>query len=513
MRFILPVCLLFLLSFTLPGISEERPEGIPMSPIGQYIGNGYTIIPADNSVFFGGTISEESVESLIRTLNQEAATRGNRWLTIASGGGDIYAAMTLGRYLHRNKINISVAGICASACAAYVLPAGFLKVATSTDDILFHRGSRTSPDQSRQDALFALESIEQKFSQTGAASVAFDREYMFAQLQKIRETEIAYFDEIGLNRDFNSCYLAPAILDESRQKNINWWTYPQETLKALGLSNLIIEPSTDVSDTARQILHVAMLQMPAEHRTVGKVSSIDGSACRLSGILNNWPGEGERWIHPRIDSQFYLHAYFSLFTALLDGAFCTRCTGVEGLPFKKPSFTMGFGDKEKLLISGEVAFYSVHELFDDFGDNHKVLTLDGVALDRDSARLLGIFLAKSNKNIEIKQCNKTCAAYLHAPYKGTACGAIRNITPEDLEAALVDKEAYIRAAQKFHLATLRERLDSIHANHDISELESLSDKLAQTSLKRYLNGQRELDKIYRQDILSSTCNSPELASQ
>ncbi|WGL15921.1 hypothetical protein PVT68_14220 [Microbulbifer bruguierae] len=513
MRFFQSICFLFLLSFTLPGLAEERREGIPMSPIGQYIGNGYIIIPAEDSVFFGGTITKESVDALIQSLDQEAAVKDNRWLTIASGGGDIYAAMTLGRYLHRNEMNINVAGICASACAAYILPAGFLKVATSTDDILFHRGSRTTPDQSRQDALFAMESIEQKFSQTGAASVAFDQEYMFAQLQKIRETEIAYFDEIGLNRDFNSCYLAPAILDESRQKNINWWTYPRETLKALGLSNLIIEPSTDVSDTAKQILHVAMLQMPAEHRTVGEVSSTDGSACRLSGILNNWPGEGERWIHPRIDSQFYLYAYFSLFTELLDGVFCTDCTGVEGLPFKKPSYTMSFGDKEKLLISGEVAFYSVHELFDDFGDNHKVLTLDGVALDRDSARLLGISLAKSNQNIEIKQCNKTCTAYLHAPYKGTACGAIRNITPEDLEAALVDKEAYIRAARKGYLATLREWLDSIHANYDISELESLSEKLAQTSLNRYLDEQRELDKKYQQDILSSTCNSPELASQ
>lgn len=67
--------------------------------------------------------------------------RGDR-LIITSTGGDLYAGMSLGDFINRNRISVEVDDYCISSCANYVFLAGAKKILNTDSLVIFHGGPK-----------------------------------------------------------------------------------------------------------------------------------------------------------------------------------------------------------------------------------------------------------------------------------------------------------------------------------------------------------------------------------
>jgi hypothetical protein len=77
-----------------------------------------------------------------RALFEEAAARGVTHLRITSAGGYVEAGIALGRWVHRNRVEVVVADHCLSSCANYVFPAGARKVIRPGAVVAWHGSYR-----------------------------------------------------------------------------------------------------------------------------------------------------------------------------------------------------------------------------------------------------------------------------------------------------------------------------------------------------------------------------------
>lgn len=77
-----------------------------------------------------------------RAFFEDVADRPVTALTITSTGGFVEAAINLGRWVHRNGVDVVVGSHCLSACANYVFPAGRRKVIRPGAVVAWHGSYR-----------------------------------------------------------------------------------------------------------------------------------------------------------------------------------------------------------------------------------------------------------------------------------------------------------------------------------------------------------------------------------
>ena len=104
-----------------------------------YLNAGRSVAQIDtlgDTARFEGTITRESAARLIAILDAAAPPKR---LVMSSGGGDSNAAKEIGDVLARRHIELEVVGLCASACAGFVLPAAPAVVLNGI--VIFHGSS------------------------------------------------------------------------------------------------------------------------------------------------------------------------------------------------------------------------------------------------------------------------------------------------------------------------------------------------------------------------------------
>lgn len=98
----------------------------------------------DNAYFpsLEGAISNDTVTTLINSPR----LKKTRYLRIDSAGGDIQAAISLGRYLREHNIGVLVDGLCLSSCAHFIFATSVRKKITTGSIVAFH-GTATARSQ------------------------------------------------------------------------------------------------------------------------------------------------------------------------------------------------------------------------------------------------------------------------------------------------------------------------------------------------------------------------------
>ena len=84
-------------------------------------------------------ISDQTYLNFKNRVTNSSAERIER-LVINSIGGDMFAAMAIGRLLQKNGIDIEVKDFCGSSCANYIFPSGKRKLLNETSLIGYHGG-------------------------------------------------------------------------------------------------------------------------------------------------------------------------------------------------------------------------------------------------------------------------------------------------------------------------------------------------------------------------------------
>jgi len=101
-----------------------------------FIVNDANTKPIDKSVSYSGYINEQSIAPIIHAI-QEGANE----LIVDSIGGEEDAAIKLAHIIHANNVNITVDGVCMSACAFYLFPASQTRTIKPNSLVTFHNNS------------------------------------------------------------------------------------------------------------------------------------------------------------------------------------------------------------------------------------------------------------------------------------------------------------------------------------------------------------------------------------
>lgn len=91
---------------------------------------------SQGEIIYVGSIEQERVEKVMALYQ-----RGDR-LLIKSAGGDLYAGIMLGNFIHQQKMSVEVLDFCISSCANYVFLSGYTKILNPNSLVIFHGGPK-----------------------------------------------------------------------------------------------------------------------------------------------------------------------------------------------------------------------------------------------------------------------------------------------------------------------------------------------------------------------------------
>lgn len=149
------------------GACSEEPRLDPNGPI-KIVGD---------TIIVGGKIDADLASSVINALNQNDSLTT---MLISSPGGDAQAGMAIGLAVHQARLDVTVRGVCASACAQYVFVAGDKKRVEEGSIIALH----SSPS--------AMEAVLEK-------SPYRTQSYVFSE---VATTEALFYQEIEISAQF-----------------------------------------------------------------------------------------------------------------------------------------------------------------------------------------------------------------------------------------------------------------------------------------------------------------------
>lgn len=102
----------------------------------------------NGQLVYKGKIIKEKLNQLFNAYENadEKPTR----LVISSTGGELSLGMDFGEWVYHHQLDVEVAGVCASSCANYVLPAGRIKYLNKDSALVWH-GSAWQEDWEIED--------------------------------------------------------------------------------------------------------------------------------------------------------------------------------------------------------------------------------------------------------------------------------------------------------------------------------------------------------------------------
>ncbi|KIP74463.1 hypothetical protein SN11_13805 [Vibrio harveyi] len=173
------------------------------------------------TLYFNGEITAEKVAQVIDLANVQP--NGVVALMIDSDSGEYRPAMELGRWLYNNQIHLIVNGVCASACANYVLTAAPSTLVMKGSEILWFGGAMS--DEWLQDG-FDKQELEQWHE---SLSLWRQQEDAFFALVDVNP-KITMYGHINKREKLQK---AGCDTDDAA------WTYHIDDMQKLGLNNIV----------------------------------------------------------------------------------------------------------------------------------------------------------------------------------------------------------------------------------------------------------------------------------
>lgn len=193
---------------------------------------------------FRGLITDVTVHSALELY--AAAGRKPSILSIESSGGTSRAAMTLGKLIFENAMDVEVDTYCHSSCANYVFTAGRQKLLSRTASLVWHGGATQPVSERRLEEL-----LEETLSQLDAATKAkflegrsheAQIELVHRSLLELIRLETQFFERIGVDQRITTLGIAsqPPPLEGGRYMG---WDYSLEDLATLGIYGIVLKDS------------------------------------------------------------------------------------------------------------------------------------------------------------------------------------------------------------------------------------------------------------------------------
>jgi len=211
--------LLFVIAASLNGCARTSPiVEIPvteMSIVGE-------------SFIYRGSISRESNDRLFKLA--ESIGFVPTTLVITSKGGATNAGMELGRWVFRNRLDVTVTEYCLSSCANYIFTAGIRKTLAPSAALTWHGGSM---QEEWGDPCSDIPKSVQEQGLRCADMEKLQRE----QLKEFKRAEKSFFAEIGVDQRVTILGQDPQYDCGGRTASLGW-DYSIEDMGRLGIENI-----------------------------------------------------------------------------------------------------------------------------------------------------------------------------------------------------------------------------------------------------------------------------------
>jgi hypothetical protein len=185
----------------------------------------------EKSVSYSGAITPFLVDNFIDKIKLDGATK----LIVNSQGGDVAAAIKLGRWVRSRNLDVEVRGQCNSACANYIFFAGNRKIIAPRSIVLWH-GSIEQKDireMQRKYAELLLKSHDDRSSLTEEeASYLESKRKAFQLAMEMRELQARFYDELEINE-----YIT-RLGQEPVHAEIDWATASPRVMARFGVRNV-----------------------------------------------------------------------------------------------------------------------------------------------------------------------------------------------------------------------------------------------------------------------------------
>lgn len=189
------------------------------------------LVPGSTAVSFLGKITPERVETFLTQIDFAGINR----LIVNSDGGDVASALRLGRWVRDHGLDVEVRGLCFSACANYVFPAGGRKVICPGSLVMWH-GSMEQKDI--RELQMKYESLLLKAVGDPSSLSDDDRKYLtemraaFNHARELRDVQARLFDEIQVDE-----YIM-RLGQEPIAYGIDSWTATVQVMERFGISKV-----------------------------------------------------------------------------------------------------------------------------------------------------------------------------------------------------------------------------------------------------------------------------------
>ncbi|PAW11629.1 hypothetical protein B6K85_06380 [Vibrio sp. V1B] len=173
------------------------------------------------TLYFNGEITAEKVAQVIDLANVQP--NGVVALMIDSDSGEYRPAMELGRWLYNNQIHLIVNGVCASACANYVLTAAPSTLVMKGSEILWFGG------------VMSNEWLQDGFDKQ-------ELEQWHESLSLWRQQEDAFFALVDVNPKitmYGHINKREKLQKAGCDTDDAAWTYHIDDMQKLGLNNIV----------------------------------------------------------------------------------------------------------------------------------------------------------------------------------------------------------------------------------------------------------------------------------
>ena len=180
--------------------------------------------------FFTGSITEESVDKFIAENNERTNFTS---IDIASQGGDVRAALKLGRWVRDKHLDIRVRTMCYSACANYVFIAAKNKLVTRGSFVGWH-GDMEQKDFRDLIEKYELALSEKKWMTEEDSLFISDNKKKYMLLKELRLEQADFYSSVGVDSYFGR------IGQEPIKYPSDGWTLTANAMKYLGIKNVIV---------------------------------------------------------------------------------------------------------------------------------------------------------------------------------------------------------------------------------------------------------------------------------
>jgi hypothetical protein len=180
------------------------------------------------SLIYRGSISRASNAHLFKLV--ESIDFVPTTLVITSKGGETTAGIELGRWVFRNRLDVTVNEYCLSSCANYVFPAGLRKTLEPSAALAWHGGSM------QEDWGDPCSNTPRSVKKVGIRCADIEK-LQRESLEEFKTAEKSFFAEIGVDQRVTILGQFPEYDCRERTASLGW-DYSIEDMGRLGIKNI-----------------------------------------------------------------------------------------------------------------------------------------------------------------------------------------------------------------------------------------------------------------------------------